>query len=106
MGIGFVNGVKTGSVSSGEEVDVGYKPQYIYLSATPSTGTNTYSSIHIDIILCYSDSVCFVTKTNNTIGSSATAVYTHSPKDISAYITLTDTGFISLEDYSTYTIVY
>lgn len=105
----IVHGTKSGTASAGEEINVGYKPQYIYLKCGKSTGTNTYYNIYIYYIPIYNDSVCITTRTNSTIGSNNTTIsYVNKEVDISTYFTLTDTGFITStgHDSYTYTVVY
>lgn len=107
LGSDFIHGTYTGSVSSGEVVNVGHKPKYIFLFNSESTGTNTYYNLYIHFIPGYSDSICFAYRTNNTIGSSNTTIsYQHQEQNISTYITMTDTGFISKKNYGNCTIVY
>ena len=98
------HGTKTGFVSINEEINVGYKPQYIYMTQTISHGNSSYTYEYIDIILCYSDTKCFLSSYYQ--DDSHESVYgLHQERDISYYVTLTDTGFIS-KIQGAYMIVY
>ena len=107
LGGEYTHGVYTGSISSGDVIDVGYKPKYICLKNSASTGTNTYYTLYIHFIPGYSETTCFTYRTNSTIGSSSTTVsYQHKEVDVSSYFTLTDTGLVSRMAYENSWIVY
>lgn len=107
LGSEYTHGVYTGSISSGDVIDVGYKPKYIYLKYNVSTGTNTYRNLYIHFVTGYSENICLTYQLNHTIGSSNTTVgREHVEDDITNYITLTETGFISKKAYENSLIVY
>jgi len=105
LGADYTNGISTGRVSSGCEVNLGYKPRFIYLFYSTGSG-DYYWNYYIYYIPCYNSSKGYMACYRNKTGSSEQAgAKAHQEVTIADYITLTDTGFIAKKDY-TYEIAY